>query len=504
VRCGRAATAPAQESPRCAINSESSPLPRRRVLAVSVHTNLDREAGATSTPRANTRLPSALRSAGAALRGSGVASPSPRFFAYALALYIAVVVGRIHESIPGLAALYPGKITGVLLLVACLAQRSKLRMGAALRTTAVRCLLLITALGVLSVPTSYWPKASLDFLTNQWPLVLLMAFCVVAGFGDQRTALIGIMSFTIAAGLGAMQLLLGAGMNEGGRVYIGVGASSTYDPNYSAAFFAMALPYAVMFATRSGKMRWIALPFIPCLAIAIIQTASRGGLVALVVVVATMVFFGNKKHRMKYLAAAVVGISAMTLVPHSQIAQRFSDVSNGTDYNFTARDGRMEVWGRGITMMENRPLTGVGIYAYEAADGVMAGSWMNAHNAFIQIGAELGVGGFVAFVIAIIAGYRAALRRRREESRPARREEQKERALGFALINAALCSLIAEITAALFLSMAYEAMTLFAIAVPCGLAMAAHRHTSSEDMRGRTRMRRRPSRATSPTPAAKA
>ena len=50
------------------------------------------------------------------------------------------------------------------------------------------------------------------------------------------------------------------------------------------------------------------------------------------------------------------------------------------------------------------------------------------------------------------------------------------------LATAALCSLIGELTAAIFLSsMAYDAMTLFALAVPTGLAMSL----PASNLRGR-------------------
>jgi putative inorganic carbon (hco3(-)) transporter len=407
----------------------------------------------------------------------------PKVFAYTLALYIAVVVGRIHESIPGLAALYPGKIAGALLIGACLGQRSKIRFGGAFKTTTVRCLAVITVLAVLSVATSYWPKASVDFLTNQWPLVVLMAITVIAGFADQRTAVLGIGAFTIAAGIGAIQLLLGAGLSDAGRLYIGSGGSTTYDPNYSAAFFVMALPYAVMFAARPGWMRWIALPITPCLAVAIINTGSRGGVVALGVVVLSLILLANRKHRTKYFIVIAAGVGALTLVPHSQLSQRFEDVSNGTDYNFSSRDGRMEVWRRGIGMMESRPVTGVGLRAYEAADGLISGSYTDAHNAFIQIAAELGVGGLVAFVAAIVASFRLGVRRRSKLSKPASGVAENDRALGAALVTAALCALIADVASDMFLSMAYEAMTLFAIAVPCGLALSMVRGGSPSNGR---------------------
>jgi O-antigen ligase len=318
-----------------------------------------------------------------------------------------------------------------------------------------------------------------------------MALCVVAGFADQKTAVIGVAAFTIAAGAGALQLLLGAGLSVAGRLYIGGGGSTTYDPNYSAAFFVMALPYALMFAGRRGLMRWVALPIIPCLAVAIIDTGSRGGIVALGVVIVALILFARKKYRVRYFVLVAAGVGAMTLVPHSQLTQRFEDVSNGTDYNFSSRDGRMEVWRRGIGMMEARPLTGVGLRAYDAADGVTSGSYTDAHNAFVQIAAELGVGGIVAFVMAIVTAFRIGLRRRRDLSKARPEVPENDRALASALMTAALCALIADVASDMFLSMAYEAMTLFAIAVPFGLALNARRQISSNNARIAGHRRRR-------------
>jgi len=57
-------------------------------------------------------------------------------------------------------------------------------------------------------------------------------------------------------------------------------------------------------------------------------------------------------------------------------------------------------------------------------------------------------------------------------STPVGDESDDKLAFDRMLATAALCSLIGELTAAIFLSMAYDAMTLFALAVPTGLAMS--------------------------------
>src|SRR5512132_2123485 len=65
---------------------------------------------------------------------------SPRFFTLALALYIAVVVGRLHEVIPIFARLYFGKISLGLLIVGLFVDGPHVALRPALKTRTAKCL----------------------------------------------------------------------------------------------------------------------------------------------------------------------------------------------------------------------------------------------------------------------------------------------------------------------------------------------------------------------------
>lgn len=120
--------------------------------------------------------------------------------------------------------------------------------------------------------------------------------------------------------------------------------------------------------------------------------------------------------------------------------------------------------------MLTHPILGVGVGAYEAANATTAGSWKTAHNAYIQIGVELGIGGILCFLLAIRAAFRSGWKAR-QASAPTGHDVNEFLAFDRMLATAALCSLIGELTAAIFLSMAYDAMTLFVLAVPTALGM---------------------------------
>src|SRR5439155_15598037 len=65
---------------------------------------------------------------------------------------------------------------------------------------------------------------------------------------------------------------------------------------------------------------------------------------------------------------------------------------------------RWDVWKTGLLLFLNNPLIGVGAGAFSVAEGYShggAGKWSTAHNSFLQIGVELGIGGLILFVFVL-------------------------------------------------------------------------------------------------------
>jgi O-antigen ligase len=122
----------------------------------------------------------------------------------------------------------------------------------------------------------------------------------------------------------------------------------------------------------------------------------------------TGVFLFQYKHAAKksWIALLIVPAAiAAILVIYGQ-DEYFGRIATITDtennYNYTAEAGRLAVWKRGLEMMAANPLLGVGVDAFASAEGEMhsgVGKWSTAHNTFLQVGAELGVPGFLAFCI---------------------------------------------------------------------------------------------------------
>jgi O-antigen ligase len=77
------------------------------------------------------------------------------------------------------------------------------------------------------------------------------------------------------------------------------------------------------------------------------------------------------------------------------------------NYNYTSSTGRLNVWKQGVDMMIHNPLLGVGAQQFETANGRIykietGGKWSAAHNILVQVGAELGFPGLMAYCFIIV------------------------------------------------------------------------------------------------------
>jgi len=141
--------------------------------------------------------------------------------------------------------------------------------------------------------------------------------------------------------------------------------------------------------------------------VGIIKTDSRGGFLGLVAVV--MVLMLQIKTLEKRGLFGILIILLVLIIGFLQFADegyldRLSTMlTPSKDYNMSSSTGRLQIWQRGIEMMIMNPVLGVGVFNFMTADGVLfaeAGArYQAAHNSFVQIGAELGVPGFIAFCL---------------------------------------------------------------------------------------------------------
>jgi O-antigen ligase len=398
-----------------------------------------------------------------------------------LALGAAVLccVWRVQDLFPGLA---PLKLPTLMLLVLIgwivISPREQVRAAVVSRRNVMRGLFAITALGLLSIPTSLYVGLSIEFMIkNVIPSVILALAAAAAVYtvaDARRVAAIQV----VGAVLYAAFILARFEVEEGGRL----GSLVYYDANDLGMLMVCMLPVALYFVGHAARM-WQRVGAIVAIALflaTIVKTGSRGALLALIAVILYMLLrysTVNVMHRVATVGGIVILFIAST---GAQYWDTVSTLLNPRqDYNWIGNTdgGRMAIWQRGLGYMADRPLTGVGLAAFPTAEGTISPiaerqmfgrgvKWSAAHNSFVQVGAELGVLGLLVFTAMVFGAWLMAGR--------LARDAQARGELGLAAFaRAQAAGMVGYIVAGFFLSQAYAPFLFVSLGLIVGLDVAA-------------------------------
>jgi O-antigen ligase len=383
-----------------------------------------------------------------------------------VALFTLTSLGRIHQLFPVLLPLRPTLVAGALAILLYLIDPSHARRMSAIRcrtTTFVLTLLLWVA---LSVPGSLWPGGSFQLLTDDFLKTVLMYLVIVGAVrGLRDLERLSFVYFAAAAIFAATGLAL-FGAKAGGRL----DHMPYYDANDFGVFAVTALPLGLYFIFGQSRLvlRLAACAGLVPLLLAFVRAGSRGGFIALIAVTA---FFLVRQTtiptRWRVLGVVVIGVLVGVSSSHGYWERMGTILHTQEDYNLTSQTGRWQIWGRGLGYMLGNPLLGVGAGSFSTAEGRISGikDWTAPHNAYVQLGAELGIPGllfFLGLIASALATLRAVEPAHTQSGAPVGRPPRLAQALTAALIGYAV--------GAFFLSLAYAGMlwTLAALAVGLG------------------------------------
>lgn len=267
-----------------------------------------------------------------------------------------------------------------------------------------------TLMGIsfITLPFSIYPSFSLSyfieiFLQINAVFILLLNACVDE-YVDLRWVIRSV--FAIALSLALIAFFIPRYVD--GRVT----PTYHYDPNDFSLLMicitAFVFPSAKI-ASITKKMLVYATVLMTFMSVYLSQ--SRGGFLALGAVILAEAFF----HNVKTVVVRFIVFCTLTVVMFyggfsSQIG-RLGEISDlQDDYNATASTGRVAVWERGLNIILENPLTGVGLHTFMVAEGAShaGGKWSEAHNSFIQVGAELGIPGLIVFLGMLLSAFRRA------------------------------------------------------------------------------------------------
>lgn len=396
-----------------------------------------------------------------------------------------VLVGyaRTHSFVPGVGALRPAIVLTLLGVVAWLVDRRPERsLERLLDSSIVRAGLFVFAWAIVGVPFSMSLGGSSTFIIDNFSRTVLVFVIVVAAvrdFGDVRR-------LTGALALGAAVFSVMAPIER----YTGGGAGG-YDPNDGAMFMVASIPVLAFFVLHGRVLLFrigAALAVFGAIG-AVVTSQSRGGFLALAVMLGFMVITLKAIKPAARIAIVVLVLAATVPVASSEYWERVQTITEFDDgYGDTGIGGRRNTWMRGVNFTLSNPATGIGVGQFRRAEGQARGAagfaarWRSAHSTWVEALAELGIPGFLAFISMFFFSARGLWRVQREDKRSDLPDPGREaRALGAFL----LASLVATVVAGSFLSHAYSGLTWGLLAIIAGylkaltLSAAPPRHSRS-------------------------
>jgi O-antigen ligase len=308
--------------------------------------------------------------------------------------------------------------------------------------------------------------------TSRFLLDVLLFPIVFAAIRERRHVVWIVGAFVLGAVISAAFGLL---ESNGARLAGGIG-----DPDGEAALLtaALALDFGLIAAVpRGSPLRLLAVVGGLIMGVGLLDTGSRGGVVALgVVLVAAVVFGGRWRARaagLVLLVAVLAPFYVLLLTPSAAVQHLSSSTSSG----------RTDLWKVGVRMWQANPVVGVGSgnFALAAVHYVQSAGPLSradlivdvphaTHNTYLEILDELGVPGLIAFIVIAVASISSALR-------AARLYERTGNAAFELMCRCVALALIAQLSADFFITNEYEHLLWLLLALPPALLAVARSET---------------------------
>jgi O-antigen ligase len=332
-----------------------------------------------------------------------------------LAIFLCFSLLRLHELFPSIHALRVALVFSVLTSVAAAWHIFVTRSVRPFYSFELGALTLFFALVTFGMAFAESSTVAWDYWTSVYWKIAAMTLLIAwipqspAHFGLlARTLVIGGLAVAVAA---IYNKYLGVGLVEDTRVTVARDIEGNLgDPNELALVLLIPLSFSLaLVAYRPGAIdRALGAIAAVTILVAIVFTQSRGGFLGTLAVLG--VFGLRLKSRVLFGGAAVV--VAVFLYEAMAVSERVAE------YGSISRDesvlGRLNAWKGAIAMALDRPLTGVGLHNFgDTLPDYQPGLRLAPHSTWFGVLGEIGIPGFIVFVVLVVAAIRAALRSRR-------------------------------------------------------------------------------------------
>lgn len=177
-----------------------------------------------------------------------------------------------------------------------------------------------------------------------------------------------------------------------------------FNPNLSGSLAALFLVPALACTVYSVNriQRLLALLLGLLLTLLLYLSQSRGAQLGVLLSIPFFTLLANRRWLWLWIPLGVLALAAVLIFPDSLTALLFAGSSNAV----STLQGRQELWSRALYLIQDFPFTGVGMGAPETVINTLYPmltinrdlSWLHVHNTYLQMAAEMGVVGLIAWL----------------------------------------------------------------------------------------------------------
>lgn len=312
------------------------------------------------------------------------------------------------------------KIVAIVTLVAFVGTQMSSGKALTIWPLEMKMLALIILLGLLFTPIAAAPQICIETLADSFFKVVTV-FVLMINLLDTRARLVSLMKLVVACGLFVAVLTIKSYLagelitDEAGTLKRSAGYGSFFaNPNELAMALNLLLPFAVVFGLTSKGIKRIAyFTGAAVLAFAVVVSFSRGGFLGLVAIGGVLLWKAGRGKRAVTGLAGLVLCGAFFVAMPSGYSDRLFTILHTQDDQTNSAQERQALFHRAVEVVMYHPFIGIGagnFSIYSLKDKV-------AHNSYLEIAAELGVTGFIAYMILIFAPLRTLRRIERDTYR---------------------------------------------------------------------------------------
>ena len=287
----------------------------------------------------------------------------------------------------------------------------------------------IILLGIIFTPIAAAPDASIELLTDTFFKVSVV-FVLMLNLVDTRERLLRIMKLVVLCGTGIAAGSIGKfveGKFTATIQGVGVRIEGTVggifgNPNDLAMALDLLLPLTIVLALTSkpaGRLIYSACAFV--LAMGVVVTFSRGGFLGLAAGGGILLWKLGRHNKLSMAMAAFAACAVLALsMPAGYSDRLFTIIHTEKDTTNSAQERQGEMK-QALEIASRHLVIGIGMGNYP----FYSNHAIRAHNSYIELAAELGLAGLLAYLILIFGPLRSMKLIERETSRandPDRRE----------------------------------------------------------------------------------